>query len=259
MTIEKDIIKSVIYASKEAGKILLKYFGKNLKVEEKGLRDIVTDADRESEEFLKEFLTKEFPEISFFGEEGGGEIGGLSWMVDPLDGTKNFAKGLDIFAVSIALLNNGKPIMGVIHIPTKDLTFWASQGLGAYCNDERLILDDGEGLEKSFIATGFPHGNPELVDPYIEGLRRILKKAMAVRRMGSAAYDLAMVAYGIFDGFWEFGLKPWDTAAGAIIVKEAGAELTDIYGNDWDINSLTILTAKRKLHAELVKLFKSEN
>ncbi|MEO0139375.1 MAG: inositol monophosphatase family protein [candidate division WOR-3 bacterium] len=258
MTVERDLLKSVIYASKEAGKILLKHFGKNLKVEEKGLRDIVTDADKESEEFLRGFLTKEFPDISFFGEEGGGKIGGLSWMVDPLDGTKNFAKGLDVFAVSVALLENGKPVMGVIHIPTKDLTFWASEGFGAYCNGKRLVLDDGEGLEKSFIATGFPHGNPELVDPYIEGLRKVLKRAMAVRRMGSAAYDLAMVAYGMFDGFWEFGLKPWDTAAGAVIVREAGAILTDIHGNDWNINSLTILTAKKNLHAELVRLFKSE-
>jgi len=97
------------------------------------------------------------------------------------------------------------------------------------------------------------------VDPYIKGLRRVLKKAMAVRRLGSAAYDLAMVAYGIFDGFWEFGLKPWDTSAGAIIVKEAGAVLSDIYGKEWNINSPTILTAKKNLHAELVGIFKSSS
>ncbi len=258
MIATKEIITTARYVSVEAGKILLKYFGKKFSVEEKGFRDIVTDADRESEEFIKGFLSKEFPDISFYGEEGGGSMEGLSWLVDPLDGTKNFAKGLDIFAVSIALIRDKKPVMGVIHLPTKDLTFWAYEGEGAYVNGKRITLDVGHELEKSFVATGFPHGNPELVDPYVEGLRKVLKKAMAVRRLGSAAYDLAMVAYGIFDGFWEFGLKPWDTAAGAVIVKEAGAGLSDIHGNPWNIFSLTILTARKNLHAEMVRIFRGE-
>ncbi len=255
MTITKDIMDAAKYVAVEAGKILLKHFGKTLKIEEKGLRDIVTDADRESEEFIKDFLSREFPDISFYGEESGGKFEGLTWLVDPLDGTKNFAKGLDIFAVSIALLEDRKPIMGVVHIPTKGMTFWASEGKGAYVNGRKLLLDEGCSLDRSFVATGFPHGNPELVDPYIVGLRRVLKKAMAVRRLGSAAYDLVMVAYGMFDGFWEFGLKPWDTAAGAIISKEAGAVITDIYGRDWDIFSLTVLAAKKNLHRELVEIF----
>jgi myo-inositol-1(or 4)-monophosphatase len=257
MIVEKDLIKTVIYASKKAGEILLKHFGRSLEVEGKGLRDIVTNADIESEDFLRDFLSREFPEIGFYGEEKGGNLEGLVWMVDPLDGTKNFFRGLDVFAVSIALLDGKKPVFGVIHIPTKNLTVWGAEGMGSYANDRKLELDEGDSLENSFLATGFPHGNPELVDPYIETLREILKRAMGVRRMGSAAYDLAMVACGLFDGFWEFGLKPWDTAAGAIIVKEAGAVLSDIYGGEWDIFSQTILAAKRKLHAEMVEIFRS--
>jgi len=257
MIVEKDLIKTVIYASKKAGEILLKHFGRSLEVEGKGLRDIVTNADIESEDFLRDFLSREFPDIGFYGEEKGGNLEGLIWMVDPLDGTKNFFRGLDVFAVSIALLDGKKPIFGVIHIPTKNLTVWGAEGMGSYANDRKLELDEGDGLENSFLATGFPHGNPDLVDPYIETLREILKRAMGVRRMGSAAYDLAMVAYGLFDGFWEFGLKPWDTSAGAIIVKEAGAVLSDIYGGEWDIFSQTILAAKRKLHAEMVEIFRS--
>ena len=257
MIVEKDLIKTVIYASRKAGGILLKHFGKDLEVEVKGLRDIVTRADLESENFLRDFLSREFPEIGFYGEERGGKIEGLVWMVDPLDGTKNFARGLEVFAVSIALLKDKKPILGVIHIPTKDLTVWGAEGMGAYANHRKLELDEGKNLESSFLATGFPHGNPEFVDDYVESLREILKRAMGVRRMGSAAYDLAMVACGLFDGFWEFGLKPWDTAAGAVIVKEAGAILSDIYGGEWNIFSRTILAAKKNLHAEMVNIFKS--
>ncbi|MFZ8833780.1 MAG: inositol monophosphatase family protein, partial [Candidatus Caldipriscus sp.] len=120
MIVEKDLIKTVIYASKKAGEILLKHFGRSLEVEGKGLRDIVTNADIESEDFLKDFLSREFPDIGFYGEEKGGNLEGLVWMVDPLDGTKNFFRGLDVFAVSIALLDGKKPIFGVIHIPTKN-------------------------------------------------------------------------------------------------------------------------------------------
>ncbi len=257
MTVERDLIDNVIYASRKAGEILLKYFGKELKVEGKGLRDIVTNADIEVEEFLREFLSKEFPEIGFYGEEMGGRLDGMVWMVDPLDGTKNFARGLEIFAVSIALLKDKTPMLGVIHIPTENLTVWGAEGMGAYANGKKLELDNGGSLESSFLATGFPHGNPELVDPYVETLRVILKRAMGVRRMGSAAYDLAMVACGLFDGFWEFGLKPWDTAAGSVIVKEAGAKLSDIYGREWNIFSQTILVAKRNLHEEMVRIFRS--
>ena len=175
-----------------------------------------------------------------------------------MDGTKNFARGLEVFAVSIALVEDDHPVAGVIHVPARDLTVRAWEGGGAYAGDRRLTLDEGRPLSESFLATGFPHGNPELVDPYIEGLRRVLKRAMAVRRMGSAAYDLAMVAYGIFDAFWEFGLAPWDTAAGAVIVREAGALLSEIDGSPWNIHSPTIFTGRRVPYGEMLKIFHGE-
>ena len=254
----KEVVKEVVPVAEEAGGILLRYFGRRLHVERKGLRDIVTDADLASEEYIREELGRRFPDIPFFGEESGGAERGLRWVVDPLDGTKNFARGLDIFAVSVALVREDHPVAGVVHIPTKSLTVWAYEGGGAYAGERRLLLDEGLPLSESFIATGFPHGNPELVDPYTEGLRRVLKRAMAVRRLGSAAYDLAMVAYGLFDAFWEFGLAPWDTAAGAVIVREAGASLSEIDGSPWNIHSPTIFTGKRVPYREMLGIFRGE-
>ncbi len=254
----KSLVEETVHVAEGAGKILLNYFGKTLHVERKGLRDIVTDADLASEEYIKGELQRRFPDVPFFGEETGGEERGIRWVVDPLDGTKNFAWGLDIFAVSIALVRDDHPLAGVIHIPTKGITVWAYEGGGAYTKDRKLVLGDGLPLSESFIATGFPHGNPELVDPYIVGLRRVLKRAMAIRRLGSAAYDLAMVAYGMFDAFWEFGLAPWDTAAGAVIVREAGAVLSEIDGSPWNIRSLTIFTGKRVPYGEMLKIFRGE-
>ncbi|NPA79975.1 MAG: inositol monophosphatase [Thermotogae bacterium] len=250
----RSLAEEVCAVSEGAGDILLRYFGRRLHIERKGLRDIVTDADIASEEYIRQELSRRFPDIPFYGEETGGASEGLRWVVDPLDGTKNFARGLEIFAVSIALVEDATPLMGVVRIPTRGITVWAYRGGGAYAGERPLKLDEGRPLDESFLATGFPHGNPELVDPYVEGLRRVLKRAMAIRRLGSAAYDLAMVAYGLFDGFWEYGLAPWDTAAGAVIVEEAGAVLSEIDGKPWNIYSPTILVAKKVPYRQMLHL-----
>ncbi|NPB04036.1 MAG: inositol monophosphatase [Thermotogae bacterium] len=251
----KELEKDVISIAARAGKLLMKYFGRRMNVRRKGLRDIVTDADLSSEEYIKGELEKRFPEIPFFGEERGGKKAKLYWLVDPLDGTKNFARGLDIFAVSIALVEGETPIAGVIHMPTRERSVWALKGKGAYTLEGRVELNAGSPLSESFLATGFPHGNPELVPDYVRGLEAVLKKAMAIRRLGSAAWDLAMVALGMFDAFWEYGLAPWDTAAGSVIVVEAGARLSEIDGKPWNINSPTILTGKEVPYREMLEIF----
>ena len=176
--------------------------------------------------------------------------------MDPLDGTKNFAWGGDVFSISIALTLDKKPVLGVIFHPCQNEIYRAVRGKGAFCNGKRLLLDEGPSLERSFLATGFPHGKEFLVDNYIDGLGKVLKRAMAVRRFGSAAYDLSHVASGMFDGFWEFGLEPWDMAAGVIIASEAGAVVSNVNGKPWNLLSESILVAKQNTHAELVGVVK---
>ena len=206
-------------------------------VSEKQKNDFVTDADRESEERIVARIRAAFPRDRFLAEEGGAHGGGSSaegrtWIIDPLDGTANFIAGFPFWCVSIAARANGLLVAGVVWDPLRGEIYTAERGSGAFLNGERIRVGAAAGVEGAFLATGFPFRSRDRIDLYLSLFREVFLQARAIRRAGSAALDLACVAAGVFDGFFEFRLSPWDIAAGAILIEEAGGELTDFDGGD---------------------------
>lgn len=204
-------------------------------VSEKHKNDFVTHADRESEERIVARIRETFPQDGFLGEEGGAHGGGSSregrtWIIDPLDGTSNFIAGFPFWCVSVAARENGRLNAGTVWDPLRGEMYAAERGAGAFRNGERLHVGSAAGLEGAFLATGFPFRSRERIDLYLALFRAVFLEARAIRRAGSAALDLACVAAGVFDGFFEFRLAPWDIAAGAILIEEAGGEVTDFDG-----------------------------
>lgn len=222
----KQVQELAIGWAKEVGKIHLSYFrGTNLGIETKSnIFDVVTRADKQGEAFLLEQILKHFPGHGILGEESGAHIGtgDYLWVLDPLDGTNNFSQGLPVFTVSIGLQYKGEPIMGVVYAPYFDEMYTAVKGQGAYLNDRRLRVSAKSALEESILGTGFPYDKDTNPDNNAGNLAAILPHLRGVRRMGSAAYDLACVAAGFLDGYWELALHPWDICAGTLLVEEAG-------------------------------------
>lgn len=218
----------MIKAARKAGRSLVKDFREveNLQVSAKGPGDFVTRADREAERILREELMTARPNYGFLGEEGG-EVAGTDptrrWIVDPLDGTTNFLHGLPHWAVSIALEHKGEIIAGVIFDPAKDEMFYAEKGAGAWLNDsQRLRVSARNRLIESIFSTGLPFAGGKYLPATLRDLAQVLPATAGVRRFGAVSLDLAYVAAGRYEGFWEYGLKPWDIAAGLLIVREAG-------------------------------------
>jgi myo-inositol-1(or 4)-monophosphatase len=204
-------------------------------VSEKARNDFVTETDKACEALIKEELAHLFPAIPMLAEEGSGSSSGQEeafFCVDPLDGTNNFVHGVPIFCVSIGLVENGRPTRGVVYDPVHDELYSAIEGSGATLNGKPIATSGRKKLEGAFVATGFPFVQMTRLDLYMEGFRRIVATAGGVRRCGSAALDLCWTAAGRFDGFWEFGLKPWDMAAGAVILQEAGGAVGDPEGGE---------------------------
>lgn len=203
-------------------------------VEIKGKNDFVSYVDKTSEQKLVEGLSLLLPEAGFIAEEGTsskkGEI--YNWIIDPLDGTTNFIHGIPCFAISIALTRNNKLVLGVIYEINLDECFYAWEGSKAYLNEKEISVSKTQKLANSLIATGFPYYNYERQDEYMELFKHFMKNTRGLRRLGSAATDLAYVACGRFDGFYEYSLRAWDVAAGAFIVQQAGGTVTDFQGND---------------------------
>jgi myo-inositol-1(or 4)-monophosphatase len=242
--------------AQNAGKILLDGFGTSFKISNKeGKNNLVTEYDNRSEEYIISNLKKYFPEFSFHAEESGktenGQANGYVWVIDPLDGTVNFAHNLPIFSVSIALIKNRDILCGVIYNPILGELFVAEKNKGAYLNSEKLKVSTCDKLDNSFLVTGFPYNidsNPgHCVDQFIQ----ILKRGIPVRRLGSAALDLAYVAAGRFDGFWEINLNPWDVAAGVLLVEEAGGKVTQYNQDPYWITDNNILATNGLIHDEL--------
>ena len=237
---------SVEAIAREAGTMLLEAFADtaSLTIERKddGINNLVTDMDLRSERLIRSRLEDLGP-IRFMGEESAEEIDyqGLVWVVDPIDGTVNFAHGLPIWTVSIALVEDGRPVLGVIFDPNRDEMFSGESGQGATCNGVPMKVSEVDNLEQSFLVTGFPYDVDR--DPHgtIGTFSRILQKGIAVRRLGSAAFDLALVAAGKFDAFWEVSLNPWDVAAGLLLVREAGG-VTCSYASPTGTHSDHIIT-----------------
>jgi myo-inositol-1(or 4)-monophosphatase len=238
--------------AREAGALLMNYFHQHLKIEYKGDADLVTAADRASEVLIRERIKQQWPGHDVLGEEQGLNDQGSEyrWYVDPLDGTTNFAHGYPVFCVSMGLEHRGRPIAAVVYDPTRDELFSAEQGGGAQLNGEAIHVSKTPVLKECLLATGFP-SHKRHKNPNIYFYHQITLHSHGVRRAGSAALDLCNVASGRYDGFWEFNLNPWDTAAGVLIVVEAGGQVTRFDGSPFELNSRETLASNGLIHDAL--------
>ena len=257
----EDFLPAMSAIAREAGALLMHHFHQHLKIEYKGDADLVTAADRAAEVLIRERIRQQWPTHDVLGEEQGLSDQGSEyrWYVDPLDGTTNFAHGFPVFCVSIALEHqalelNGERIAGVVYDPTRDELFSAERGRGAQLNGKAMQVSKTATLKESLLATGFPsrkrHKNPN-----IYFYHQITLHSHGVRRAGSAALDLCNVAAGRFDGFWEFNLNPWDTAAGVLIVEEAGGKVTRFDGSPFEIDSRETVASNGLVHEALLREF----
>ena len=243
-----------IKAARAAGNVITRHLPKrdSIVIHEKAHHDFVTEVDRLAEaEIIKE-LRRAFPTHGFLGEESG-QVGPTrqQWVIDPLDGTSNFLRGFQHFAVSIALVEKGEPVLGVVFDPMRDELFAAEKGRGALLNDRRLRVSPRKGVEGAVIATGFPFRARKLFDDHLNMVRALLVTGEDIRRTGSAALDLAYVASGRFDAYFEMGLQPWDMAAGILLVREAGGQVTDMRGGDGSLTNGHVVAANLNLGTEL--------
>jgi len=241
-----------------AGELLLAKFDHSLEIHYKGDINLVTEADKMSENLIIETIRQNFPDHGILSEESPAILAGspMRWIIDPLDGTTNYAHGYPVFCVSIALERDGVIILGVIYDPTRRDTFVAVRGEGAYLNGKRLIVSTTADLTRSLLATGFPYDIRESSENNLGYFNMMAKEAQAIRRAGAAALDIAYVAAGRFDGFWELKLKPWDTAAGCLLVEEAGGKITGILDDHWNLLSSTILVSNGLIHEQMTAVLK---
>jgi myo-inositol-1(or 4)-monophosphatase len=223
------------------------------KVEFKGLNDMVSYVDKEAEQMIVERLHKILPQAGFIAEEGTGTPieGGLNWVIDPLDGTTNFIHGIPYFSVSIALVEQNTPILGVVNDCNHKAVFYGTKGGGAYCNGKPIFISPEMQLSQNLIVTGFPYNDFSRTQQYLQLFTDLMPACQSIRRMGSAALDLAYVACGRFGAFYEYNLKAWDVAAGTLLVREAGGRVTDFSGNDDCIFSRELLGAGH-IHPEML-------
>ena len=263
MAIRSALINVMAAAALKAARGLIRDFGEveQLQVSVKGPGDFVTQADLKAEKILRAELSRARPGYGFLMEESGATAssdGRHRWIVDPLDGTTNFMHGIPHFAISIGLEADGEITAGVIYEPIRDEMFWAEKGQGAFVNDRRLRVSARRKLGEAVIATGIPtiRGGIDHAR-YIQTLGAVMAATVGVRRFGAAALDLAYVAAGRVDGFWEFGLSPWDIAAGSMLVREAGGYITDLAGGHGIMATGDILAANDHLHLPLATLIKN--
>jgi myo-inositol-1(or 4)-monophosphatase len=244
--------------AREAGALLMDFFRRRVSIEYKGEADLVTEADRASEALIRERIRERWPEHDILGEEQGLVDTGSDyrWYVDPLDGTTNFAHSYPVFCVSMALEHKGQRIAGVVFDPTRDEMFSAERGGGAFLNGEPISVSKTAKLAESLLATGFP-SHKRHKNPNIYFYHQLTLRSHGLRRAGSAALDLCYVACGRFDGFWEFNLNPWDTAAGVLIAEEAAGKVTDFSGGPFQISSRETVASNGLVHEALLAEFKA--
>lgn len=244
-------------AASAAGAHILEHWQKPKEIAYKGAIDLVTTVDRESERLIVDVLQRAFPDHSILAEEGTDRrqpSNPYLWLIDPLDGTTNFAHGYPQFCVSLALQYKSEVILGLVYDPVHDECFRAIRGFGATLNDQPIAISQSAELDKSLLATGFPYDHRDFADFYLGYFRAFMIRCQGIRRGGSAALDLCYLAAGRLDGFWELKLKPWDTAAGALIVTEAGGLLSDFSGNPFTIWGQETLASNRLIHDEMVSI-----
>jgi myo-inositol-1(or 4)-monophosphatase len=253
---DHNFVPKAAEIAREAGALLMGYFRQRVAVEYKGEADLVTVADRASETLIRDRIRSQWPSHDILGEEGGLVDTGSDyrWYLDPLDGTTNFAHGFPVFCVSMGLEHKGKLVAGVVYDPTRDELFTAEAGGGAFLNQQPIHVSTIAKLNESLIATGFP-SHKRHKNPNIFFYHQITLRTHGVRRAGSAALDLCSVAAGRLEGFWEFNLNPWDTAAGVLIVEEAGGKVTDFKDNPFQLNSRETVASNRLVHEALLNEF----
>jgi len=248
----------IINLARISGEELKNGFNSSFKVESKTkLNDLLTEYDLKSEKIIIDKIKSNFPDHNILSEESGDVFSNESdytWIIDPLDGTVNFANKLAIFSVSIALKKEDKIISGAVFNPISDELFYGELNKGSYLNDKRLKVSKCEDINKAFLVTGFPYNIAENPLNCIETFSRIIQSGIPVRRLGSAALDLCFVADGRFDGFWEVSLKPWDMAAGKLILEEAGGKVTDYLGNEHNLEESSIIATNNLIHNNLIGL-----
>lgn len=251
----KNIKALALKLARQAGALQIKKFRKHLNIRWKGITDPVTEVDQACEELIVRGIKARFPGHSILGEETGAH--GLPdadtlWIIDPLDGTVNYSHGLPMFAVSIGVYKKGRPLIGVVHAAALGETFVAERGKGAFCNGKRLRVSKQAKPLQAVLASGFAYTAREQGENVREWMG-VLRNFQAIRRMGAAALDLCWVAAGRFDAFWEYGLKPWDVAAGGLMVTEAGGVITNIQGKPHDMFKPGVVASNKPLHKPLVK------
>jgi myo-inositol-1(or 4)-monophosphatase len=248
-------------AVSEAGALLRGAFSRSKHVQYKGPVDLVTETDREAEALVTGRLRDAFPNHLIVAEEASAVSGAhrpapdvFTWYLDPLDGTVNFAHSVPHFAVSLALGRGDDMLLGIVHDPLRDETFVARRGRGATLNDAPIRVSETADLEHALLATGLPYDRRERTDFYLGFTADFIRQARDIRRFGSAALDLCYVACGRYDGFWEWRLHPWDTAAGSLIVREAGGMVTDFRGQGFDLFGEQTLASNGRVHAAMVEV-----
>jgi myo-inositol-1(or 4)-monophosphatase len=248
------MLNFAIETARDAGQLLLEKFDRGITVEKKGDYNLVTAADLASEELIVERIKSYYPRHSILAEEAGNAVvigdGLWKWIIDPLDGTTNFAHGYPCFCVTLALEHDGEIVLGVTFDPTRSELFAAERGRGASLNNKPIRVSDCEELSEALIVTGFPYDFKRQAD-FARHLTRFLLESRGVRRDGSAAIDMAYVACGRFDGFWEEGLNPWDMAAGVLLIEEAGGQVSGYDGSKFSIYSPPILASNGLIHSQM--------
>ncbi|MBN1336390.1 MAG: inositol monophosphatase [Deltaproteobacteria bacterium] len=241
-------------AARAAGEVLRR--GRARQVRHKGAIDLVTEMDLAAEAAVREVLARETPGVPIFGEEGGGTLRSTCWIVDPLDGTTNFVHGFPAWSVSVAFLEDGHLEAGCVFDPLHDVAYTARRALGAFADGEPIRVSSTLALGEALLITGFPYDSPDRAPFYLSFFEAFLRRSQGVRRTGSAALDLALLASGRADGFWEFGLHAWDVAAGALIVAEAGGLATGMDGTPLVLDLGRIVASNGRLHEALLEVIR---
>lgn len=249
------MINDVIEIAKEAGELIRNKFRTEVEINFKSNEtDLVTEVDKASEKVILDFIRKKYPGHEILAEESGETKTGSEyrWVIDPIDGTTNFAHGLPIFSVSIGIQKNGETIIGVIYDVMQDVAYSCEKGSGSFANNNKISVSQNDILRRSVLVTGFPYNISSNPESALEKFAALTKSARGIRRLGSAAIDMCYVAKGVFDGFWELFLHPWDICAGILLVEEAGGIVTDFNGNKIDIFSKRILASNAKVHQSIL-------
>jgi len=253
----KRELSTAIEAAVAAGTMIKSRLGRTGTIRYKGAINIVTEVDEKSEAFIVGKLKKAFPDFGVLAEESRPEKKGSGrWIIDPLDGTTNFAHGFPFFCVSIALELDGEVVLGVVYDPMHEELFTAVKGNGAHCNNKRINVSAVQDIGKAFLATGFSYAFKRATNNNLDHFRRFMMAAFAIRRAGAAALDLCYVACGRFDGFWELDLKPWDTAAATLIIREAGGITTNFDAAPHSNYSRNLVASNGLLHKQMQAILK---